>query len=182
MTTLAVVTARPARPAEAASEQFLPADMVRQFVAYCTPPDRVGGYTREDGLSSWWIGEDALVHIELSYVDSATNATTVDEVATAVATVCLQKRHVQLDRADRFPTPAQMLVIREWFWRWEAPCLSAHGISLGDVSDDDDEVLSPAVTWYLRTRPLADNFERELAARLACEPMPPYLQNAGVGF
>lgn len=168
-------------PAHERPPQTVPYDMVFSFVEYCTPPDRAGGYTRLDGLSSWAINSEGTVTINLVYLDQKSGAPVVDEVATAVANVCLSKRRIQRDVSDRFPNQAQVLVIRDWFWRWEAPCLTAHGVSLRTPAINE-MLESRMLSWYLRIRPLDADFETELAARRACRPLPPYLEDAGIGF
>lgn len=155
--------------------------MVFSFVEYCTPPEQAGGFTRLDGLSTWSINTQGIVTINLVYLDEASGAPVVDEVATAVANVCLSKRQIERSTVKRFPNAAQVLVIRDWFWRWEAPCLTAHGVSL-DTPAVTEMVQSRMLSWYLRIRPLDANFETELAARHACHPLPRYLEEAGVGF
>ena len=161
--------------------QTVPYDMVFSFVEYCTPQDHAGGYTRLDGLSSWSINSQGVVTISLVYLDEQTGDPVVDEAATAAANTCLSKRRVQRDVTERFPNPAQVLVIRDWFWRWEAPCLTAHGVSLRTPAIDE-MLQSRMLSWYLRIRPLGADFETELAARRACDPLPRYLQDSGVGF
>jgi hypothetical protein len=156
----------------------LPADMVPLFVEHCSPPDEGGAYLRQYVQRSWSIDDDAVVHVQLSYLDGA-GRLVVDEAASATADDCLSERRVVDDDVDRYPNPAQLLVIRDWFWTSEAPCLSAHGMPLN--SPDVEQMLHPRmILWYLR--PIGGDFESELAARLACAPLPPYLENAGVGF
>ena len=175
-----VLTPVPPRDREPADDR-LPVDMVPSFVEYCSPPDEGGAYLRQYVDRSWEIGRDAVVRVELSYADPSTGSLVVDAAATAVANACLSKRRVVFDDIERFPTPAQLLVIEDWFWRREAPCLTAHGMSL--TSPEVEEMLEPRMLlWYLRIRPIGGDFEAELAARLACESIPAYLQNEGVGF
>lgn len=174
------LTPVPPRDHEPADDR-LPVDMVPSFVEYCSPPDEGGAFLRQYVDRSWEIGRDAVVRVELSYTDPSTGSLVVDEAATAVANACLSKRRVVYDDIERFPTPAQVRVIQDWFWRWEAPCLTAHGMSLS--SPEVEEMLEPRMLlWYLRIRPIGGDFEAELAARLACESIPAYLQNEGVGF
>lgn len=178
---LAASFGRPESPAAPERPpQTVPYDMIFSFVEYCTP-DHAEDYSRLDGLSSWAINSEGLVTINLVYLDDTTGAPVVDDAATAVANECLSKRRIERQAANRFPNQAQVLLIRDWFWRWEAPCLTAHGVSLRTPAIDE-MIETRMLEWYLRIRPLDADFETELAARSACQPLPPYLVTAGIGF
>lgn len=109
----------------------------------------------------------------------------VDEEASRAIEECLSTRRLEVPARYRPASPAERLLIYDWAVRWQAPCLDARGFVV-DVPPVDGFVGPDQVPWFLLSNRdwFAEeyDFDAVLAARHACEPVPPFLAADGVGW
>jgi len=109
----------------------------------------------------------------------------VDEAASARLRGCLSSYRVQFSpRNARQSTAGERLLIYRWTATWQVPCLSAHGIR--STTPPPAQMLDPqsSAPWLLLASrdwvPGSYDFDAVLAARRACDPIPPFLTADGV--
>jgi hypothetical protein len=107
----------------------------------------------------------------------------VDEAASRAIEECLSARRLEVPTNYRHATAAERLLIYDWTVRWQAPCVVARDFGV-DVPPFEHFVAPDRAPWFLLSNRdwLAEeyDFDAVLAARRACEPVPPFL--AGVGW
>lgn len=148
-------------------------------------------------LISFGSDADGRVEVEVGTLDpdapygtpllDETGRPVVDEAASQQVGECLSAhRAAERPRSYRQSTAAERLLLYDWTARWQAPCLRGHGYDF-DIPDVTRFQNPHEVWWFLlSTEDWTDSdefdFESLLEARLACEPMPPFLAAEGVAW
>lgn len=150
----------------------VPQDLVWTWINSCVYPD--GGF--EGGtLIGLSFDEDSVPTVEVGEI-AADGERTIDAERSAAANSCLSARSVGMSRS-REARPVERAQLYDWARRWQAPCLAVRGFDVtvpprSDFFDLDDE------PWYLLNtldqRSL--DFDTLLEVRLACPPMPAFLE------
>lgn len=178
----------PAEVAPARADDRVPEDMLWPWVNSCGagPSAPVVGITVDaDGAIDLSIGvQDPEAPYGTPLMDE-NDRPVVDEAASQEIEECLSAHRVGERPSNyRQATPAERIMLHDWTARWQAPCLRGHGYDF-DIPDLAHFVNPHEVGWFLMaTRNWSEeedlDFERVLDARLACEPVPPFLAAEGV--
>ena len=164
----------------------IPADIMWMFVNACTPDTPVG----ETGSTvpfSFSLDPDGTLTVQFGYPDvddHSITGYTLDAGATAVANECLGGARFEDRDSWRPPTPGEKLLIYDWVYRWEVPCLAGQGHRVwmpqyAELVVDEygyAAYMLPAIAQFEDI-----DFDGVLASRTACSPIPPFLRDAGVG-
>ena len=176
-----------AEPPASAAER-VPEDLLWPWVASCG----AGVRTPLVGVS---YDDDGVVDISIGVLDpdapygtilmEESDQPAVDEAASQQIEECLSA-HRALGTPDNYrqATAAERLLLHDWTARWQAPCLRGHGYVF-DIPDITHFQNPHEVWWFLlSTQDWSDvdelDFESLLDARLACQPVPPFLAAEGV--
>ena len=185
-----ILVAQATTPADAsAREAVVPTDIVGHLIGACIeliPGEGQGTsflYNFEitpEGEAIGSVGE-----VESVNDDGSISTMIDDEALTAVVNECFASYGRVETRDDwHLPTRGERLLIYDWTLRWEAPCLQAHGIEFGlppYASFVEDEQGFPSYILANTGADAGTDFSTILAARIDCEPIPPFLRKAGVG-
>jgi hypothetical protein len=110
----------------------------------------------------------------------------VNERASLAVEECLSAHRFDVSSGSyREATEAERLLLYDWTVRWQAPCLEAR--DLGAPIPSFEDFLDPhQAPWHLISNrdwfSEEFDFDAALAARHACEPLPPFLAADGVGW
>jgi len=110
----------------------------------------------------------------------------VDEGASRAVEECLSAHRFDIPPGSyREATAAERLLIYDWTVRWQAPCLEARDFG-GPIPPFENFLDPHQAPWHLISNrdwfSEEFDFDAALAARHACEPLPPFLAADGVGW
>lgn len=183
-----LVTHAPHGTAPAHADDRVPEDLFWPWVASC-------GAGIRTPIVSFGSDADGFVEVEVGTLDpdapygtplmDEAGRLVVDEAASQWVEECLSAHRVAESPRDyRQATAGERLLLYDWTARWQAPCLRGHGYVF-DIPDVAHFQNPHEVWWFLlSTQDWADadelDFESLLDARLACQPVPPFLAAEGV--
>ena len=183
VTILLVQAATPTATAEPARR--IPSDIAWSFIVQCLNLLTVQEQNSDAQLYRSSVTPDGTVTVDLGTPTEPDQYGNSDYIpnppASATVNKCLAEDRVEVRDSWREPTAGERLLLYDWVHRWEAPCLTAHGMAttLPHFTEFVDDELYP---WYLVNPSGRLRFDELLEVRTACEPIPPFLRAAGVGW